>query len=499
MNVLDRTISWFSPEAGARRARARATMLALRGYDGAKGGRRTDGWTTSGSSANAEVGPAMYRLRNRARDLVRNSPYAARVVDILTANIVGTGIVPRSRTGDDALDQKVNDIWARWVDQADADGQLDFYGLQALMCRGMIEAGEQLMRFRPRRAGDGLVVPLQVQVLEPDFIDDGRSLTGSIGNSNIRQGIEFDALGRRAAYYLWREHPGDPFASVGFTRDSSRVPASEVIHLYRKLRAGQIRGASWFAPVMMKLRDLDDYHEAALVKAKIEACFAAFVIQTEDGGATPLGAPAGTQQGKRIERFEPGMIEYLQPGQDVKMADPSGAAANFDPFTLHALMAIMVGTGVTYDQGTGDLRQANYSSLRAGKVEQRRLTGQHQWHGVIPVLCAPAWSRVMREAVGMGELPERAYPAEWMPPRDEPVDPLKDLNADIAEVRAGGMTMPQFIQKRGYDPRRQADEMAEWNDLADKLGLVLDSDPRKVSRAGLTQARPDGSVIPPTE
>ncbi|MGL4963178.1 MAG: phage portal protein [Inquilinus sp.] len=496
MNVLDRTIAWLSPEAGAKRARARAVIEAVRGYEGAKGGRRTDGWYTPSTSANAEVGPAMTRLRNRARDLVRNSPYAARIVDVLTANIVGSGIVPRSKTGDKDLDRKVNDIWSRWVDQADADGQLDYYGLQALMVRGMIESGEQLMRFRPRRASDGLVVPLQVQVLEPDFIDDGRSLAAIAGKPTIRQGIEFDPLGRRVAYYMWRDHPGDAFADIGFQRESTRIPASEVLHLYRKQRAGQIRGASWLSPVILKIRDLEDYHDAALMKAKIEACFAGFVTQLEDGKTGPLGTVTTGPDGKRVEHFEPGMVAYLQPGQGIEFADPSQQASNFDPFTMYALMAIMVGAGVTYDQGTGDLRQANYSSLRAGKVEQRRQVEQIQWHTAIPIIGAPVWYRVMREAVGMGELPERDYPADWMPPRSEPVDPAKDLAADVAEVRAGGMTPQQFIAKRGYDPTQQAEEIAEWNKLIDALGVILDSDPRKVSRAGLTQARPAGSEIP---
>ena len=47
-------------------------------------------------------------------------------------------------------------------------------------------------------------------------------------------------------------------------------------------------------------------------------------------------------------------------------------------FARRSLEAAAVGTGLTYDQVAGDLTAANYSSLRAGKIEFRRLCEQVQ-------------------------------------------------------------------------------------------------------------------------
>ncbi len=61
------------------------------------------------------------------------------------------------------------------------------------------------------------------------------------------------------------------------------------------------------------------------------------------------------------------------------------------------------------------------------------------------------------------------------------------MQADLLEVRAGFSTLPQQIARRGYDP---AETIAEWADFAartDAAGLVFDSDPRKVTKAGLVQ------------
>ena len=53
MNAIDRMIGYFSPERGYRRAQYRAATQVF-AYDGAKSGRRTDGWIAAGGDANTE-------------------------------------------------------------------------------------------------------------------------------------------------------------------------------------------------------------------------------------------------------------------------------------------------------------------------------------------------------------------------------------------------------------------------------------------------------------
>jgi len=369
VNWLDRTVGFVSPAAGLRRARRRTALHMLaRRYEGAKLGRRTDGWITAGTGANAEIGPALVRLRDRSRDLVRNNPYAAKAVQAVVSNLIGTGILPRARSDDIALNDRADKLWARFAESCDADGLTDFSGLQALIVRAIVESGECLLRIRERRIEDGLPVPLQLQLLEPDHLDTAK--TGELANGGfVVQGVEFDALGRRRAYWLYPVHPGEvaTFRKVSLT--SKPVPASMVLHLFDRLRPGQVRGVPWFAPVILKLRDLDDYDDAELVRKKIEACFAAFVTGSED--EETLGSASADADGRRVENFEPGMIEYLAPGKDVKFASPThaGGYAEYMRVQLHAIAA---GVGLTYELLTGDLSQVNYSSIRAGLIEFRR-------------------------------------------------------------------------------------------------------------------------------
>ena len=129
--------------------------------------------------------------------------------------------------------------------------------------REIVESGEVLIRRRHRRPSDGLALPLQIQVLEADFLDTGKHLSLPNGGKIVR-GVEIDAIGRRVAYWLFRNHPGSSNLTSSTVRfgQSSRVPASEILHVYSIYRAGQARGASWFSPVLIRFNDFDDLADA---------------------------------------------------------------------------------------------------------------------------------------------------------------------------------------------------------------------------------------------
>jgi len=492
MNWLDRAIGAVAPGAALRRARQRQALGHLtRAYEGARTGRRTDGWVASGTSANAEIGPALSRLRERSRDLVRNNPYATKAVEAMVSNLVGTGIMPRARAGRQRLVKVADGLWQDFATSCDADGRTDFSGLQALAVRTMAESGEVLVRLRDRRLEDGLPVPLQLQLLEPDHLDTGKSAELPDGGF-VLQGVEFDPVGRRRAYWLFPVHPGEVAVFGRGRLLSQRVAADRVLHLFDRTRPGQVRGVPWFASAIVKLRDLDEYDDAELVRKKIEACFAAFV--TGDEEAATLGASSIDAEGRRIERFEPGMIEYLPSGRDVRFATPSssGGYAEYMRVQLHAIAA---GVGLTYELLTGDLSQVNYSSIRAGLIEFRRRMEALQWQLLIPGLCQPVWRRFVAVGQATGALQAGVIGAEWTAPRFEAVDPLKDIQADILAVRAGLMTLKEAIARQGYDPAQVLAEIGTTNAELDRLGITLDTDPRKATRTGAAKTA-EGNAAP---
>ncbi|MDB0529939.1 phage portal protein, partial [Ralstonia solanacearum] len=292
-----------------------------------------------------------------------------------------------------------------WTAEADAAGQTDFYGLQALACRAMLEGGECLIRLRPRREEDGLAVPLQLQLLEAEHLPMTLNVDLPSGNV-VRSGIEFDNLGRRVAYHLYRSHPDDgrlaPMSVQGGL-DTVRVDASEVIHLFRVLRPGQIRGEPWLSRALVKLNELDQYDDAELVRKKTAAMFAGFVTrQSPEDNLMGEGLP--DEAGISLVGLEPGTLQILEPGEDIKFSDPADVGGSYGEFLRTQFRAVAAALGITYEQLTGDLTGVNYSSIRAGLLEFRRRCEMVQHSVLVHQMCRPVWAAWMKQAVLSGAL-----------------------------------------------------------------------------------------------
>lgn len=469
-------------------------MRAMVPYDAAGSGRRARNWQPGGDSINTIVFGYGDELRRRSRDQVRRNAYAATACNRYVSNIVGTGIVPVSQAKQKKLRTQVKDAWSRWVDEADADGRCDFYGLQRLAVRQAFEAGECFARLRARLPQDGLSVPMQVQLLEPDFLRD-RMNEDLGGGRRIRQGIEFDALGRRAAFHFYREHPGERYSFAGL--QTTRVPASEVIQLFEPERPGQLRGLPKLSTVLARLYEIDQWDDATMAKQRLAALFAFFFTRASEGG---YGEDDDADDpSARIASLEPGAGYELAPGEDVKFSSPPDAGPYMEVMRQQ-LRYVASGADVTYEQLTGDLTGVNYSSIRAGLLEIRRAHEMYQ-HGVVCFqFNRPIWSRwfadaVLVEAIGspadFSRRPWLYTRTKWVPQGWQWVDPEKEIKAVVLAIRAGLMTRSQAVAQYGYDAEEIDLEMAADNDRADALGLSYESDGRRA-----TNQQPAGPSTP---
>jgi lambda family phage portal protein len=478
----------MSPGWGQKRALAR---LKARHYEAATTGRRTDGWSRRHTDANAAAsGATLANLRAQARDLTRNNPWARNALRVIANDVVGWGIRAKAK-GRDA--DVFAALWKQWAEtkQCDANGRNNFYGLQWLVMRTVAESGECLIRLRKRRIEDGLAIPMQLQVLEPDYIDTGKDGIRGEAGGMIVQGIEHDALGRRAAYWLFDQHPGSVSSLVHPV--SRRIPAAAVIHVFDQERPGQVRGPSWFASVDVRLHEFDEYEDATLMKQKIASCMAAFVTDL-DGQGTALGQ-GGTDRatGLPTDTFEPGMIMNLPPGKQVTVAQPP-AVNDHQSFSAMSLRGAAAGVGVTYESLTGDYSNVNYSSARMGRNVYAANVNHWRWMMLVPQFCEEVWAWAVAVASIAGP-PLELEPATWTPSPLPMLDPEKESAAATKAVRSGQMTHDEMVREQGYDPDEFWAEYAAGVKRLAALGIVLDSDPTKMSQGG--QPHPSAPAAAP--
>jgi lambda family phage portal protein len=483
VNILDRMIGAFAPGLALQRARNRTALAAVMRYDAATTGNRANSWKPVRSDADA-AGAQRERLAAVARDMVRNTPFAVRAQQVIASNVVGNGIIPKIVTKDDAVRESVLRVIEQHFDTSDidADGRTNLYGLQRLATNTVVESGEVLIRRRRRFASDGFALPFQLQVLEPDYLDNTKMETRADG-SKIDHGIEYDAIGRRVAYWLWSEHPGAGWQkSMRF--ESRRISASEVLHVYRQDRPGQNRGVSWFAPIALTLQDLADHQDAQLMRQKIAACFAAFRVTVD-------GEPTGTDVADLSGGLIPGRIQNLSPGEDIRFAVPPGVEG-YDEFTRSVLRSVAAGMGITYEALSGDLSNVNFSSGRMGRLEMDRNVSAWQMLMLIPQMLQPigawaveGWRLIQQDAVADVKL-------DWVPPNRPLIDPNREITALRDKVKAGFASRSSVIRELGYDPERVMEEIAADNASADVIGAAFDSDGRNT---GAGAAQPNNGVI----
>lgn len=459
-------------------------------YEGAstKGRMKTKGAAISGP--NSSLSYSLPTLQARSRNAIANHAHANGAREAYVSNMIGTGIKPQWNN------EAIQTLWDRWVNECDADEAGCFYGLQTLAAGAQFEAGEVFCRFRYRRLEDGFSVPLQLQLLESEQLDP--NFHQIAGTRQIKMGIEFDTLGHRTAYHMWRYHPHERLLAQ--VNERIPVPARDLIHLYRRTRPGQIRGLPELTSVLVRLYEIDEMQDAVLARQKLAQLFGAFVKRKSNHDPEDTGPFFGTlvKQEGEIEpliEFSPGAIHYLEDDEEITFSNPPDIGGNYTQWLKTEMLAVAKGAGITYEQLTGDLSGVNYSSIRAGLLEFRRRIEALQAQLMVHQWCQKIASKWLDVAVASGALKLPDYPRnkaqhlaiDWIAPKWSWVDPLKEVTADLLEVRAGFKPRSEAAGERGWSLELLDKEIAKGNQSADQHGLLLDSDPRQLAKNGALQ------------
>ena len=478
----------------AKRGFVMPARLKAAAYESASSsGARARSWKTSSAGPNMAAAQNLPLMRTRARDAIRNDPWAKTAIARLVSNTIGTGIQPHPQHPDTAIRKQQKQLWNDWIGESDADSMLDFYGQQTLAARAFFGDGEVLVRRRLRRLDCEQSVPLQVQLLEGDMLPVDKNEPRPSGGE-IVNGVEFDADDQRVAYHLLRRHPGEYNRLSKFGMQTVAVPAEDVSHVFQVLRPGQVRGVPELSTVLLRLHSLDNFDDAVLFRQEVSNLFAGFVTKP----ATPADGPGeidpltgqpveyDTDGYSPIVSLEPGSMQELAPGEDVRFATPPGAGADYGPFMRQQLMAAAASVGMPYELLTGDLRDVGDRVLRVLLNEFRRAIEQLQWNIFIHQFCRSVWAWWVDACALSGAMPmpdfhrsRRDYlRVRWVPQGWPYIHPVQDVNAQRLAIRSGLTSRSASILKQGEDPEQVDEENAADNGRADALGLRYDTDPR---------------------
>ena len=463
MNWIDQAIAWVAPRAALDRVRSRRALRVLNEYEAAAPGRLRRG-RQDARSANAQTEVAADKLRMMARNLEQNSDIAKGALDVLVANVVGTGIAPEPQIeladGQPAeeLNRELLRLWDDWIYSPEVTRQFDYYSLQRTLVRSWMRDGEV---FAQRLIGNvvGLdhntLVPFSLEALEADLVPMSM---------------------RARAYWVYKQHPGDTGGLTGVLSDTKRVSADRVMHLKLTERLHQLRGISVFHSVLNRLDDIKEIDESERVAARVAASMAAYIKKgTPDFYAPPVdntGQPAA----QRSMEMAPGMIfDDLQPGEEIGTIDTNRPNNALIPFRDSQLRSAAAGLGAGYSSISKNY-VGSYSSQRQELVETfvhyRMLTNTFVFR-----ICQPVWDSFIDAAVASGAIalanvnPATIYNCSHSLPPMPWIDPEKEVNAAILAKDHGFTSRSRIIRQRGDNPDQINREIQRDQSEKERMGL----------------------------
>lgn len=263
-------LSWLfpkpvqSPRASARSVRAK--------YDAAQTTpQNRNHWAQADglSPRAAMTSQIRWTLRNRARYEIANNCYAKGIVSTLVSYTVGPG-------PEFGLDYLGSDLEQRQVSEVNRTVSRLFW--EWWECAGM---PTKLQTTAQATVGDGegflrrysmntdrfplweCPVTLNFQPIEADYFEN--PLVDLLSDDS---GVVTDQNGDVRGYYMYERHPGDYFTTMQIPKLARR---SDIYHVYRIDRPGQLRGIPWLTPALPIFSNMRRFVLATLGAAEAAA------------------------------------------------------------------------------------------------------------------------------------------------------------------------------------------------------------------------------------
>jgi len=462
-NWIDKAIEYVAPRTAAKRTAARLQLAIAGGYTGARVDRAAlSRWQPGGGSPTTDVIRDLPMLRARSRDQMRNSPVALGALNTQVSHAVGTGLscTPTIDAAALGLSEEEADAWQEdtsrrfnaWAESLDCDiaRRLNFYGIQDLSLRTTLESGDAVV-ITPRIARDGGRPKLALQLLEADRVcnpDRGQN------TDTLIDGFEIDpSTGESIACHVARRHPGDMHAG-GNTWDRVVMRGStgrrNVLHLFKPLRPGLVRGVPMIAPILEPLKQLNRWTDAELNAAVVSGMFSVFIKMDpdafdemfDDDSKKAIVEKSSNWSGE----MESGKAVNLLPGESIETSTPGRPNPAFDPFWEAMVRQIGMALEMPFEVLVMHF-QSSYSAARAALLMAWK-SFRARRDFLATYLCQPTYELWLADEVAEGRIYAPGFfvddlvraswcKAMWTGDGPGSLDPTKEVDAAERRVNLG--------------------------------------------------------------
>ena len=500
-NVIDKAIAYLSPAVALRRAAARSQLALSGSYTGARIDRaQLSRWMPIAGSANADTTQDLPTLRSRSRDQMRNAPVALGALNTTVSHVIGTGLTytPAIDAEFLNLDDEQAESWqddvkrrfGAWAASVDCDcaRQLDFFGLQELAFRSFLESGDTFI-ITPRLARSGRTARLALQLIEADRVCNPNR--GADGPALIA-GVEIDPpTGEVLAFHVARHHPGG-INIAGNVWDRVGVRGSStgrrnVLHIFKPLRPGQLRGVPWISPILEPLKQLGRWSDAELNAAVVSGLMSTFIKMDPDAFDNLYDDDAQEEIVKTASKWsgamESGQVVNLMPGESIDSPAPGRPNPAFDPFWTAMVRQIGMALEMPYEVLVMHF-QSSYSAARAALLMAWK-SFRSKRDMLAKTMCQPVLELWLADEVAEGRINAPGFFADdvvraawcaaiWTGDGPGSIDPSKEVDAAAKRVELGISTkQAESILHDGVDWEQKHEQRVKEINAEKRDGIYI--------------------------
>ena len=500
-NIIDKAIAYIAPGLAMRRLQERSQLALSGGYTGARIDRaQLSRWMPMGGSPQTDIIRDLPMLRARSRDQMRNAPVALGALNTTVSHTVGTGLTYTPAIDAEFLgltDEQAEawcddtkrrfDVWAGSPD-CDCARQLDFYGLQELGFRSYLESGDGFV-FTPRMARHGKPARLTLQLIEADRVCNPNRVADTL---TVIDGIEIDpASGEALSCHVARQHPGGVLTAgniwdkVGFYGTSTG--RRNVLHIFKPLRPGQVRGVPWIAPILEPLKQLGRWSDAELNAAVVSGLMATFIKMDPDAFDNLYDEDAKgaiiDSASKWSGEMESGKAINLMPGESIDSPTPGRPNPAFDPFWTAMVRQIGMALEMPYEVLVMHF-QSSYSAARAALLMAWK-SFRSKRDMLAKTMCQPVLELWLADEVAEGRISAPGFFADdvvraawcaaiWTGDGPGSIDPSKEVDAAQKRVDMGISTkQAESILHDGVDWEQKHEQRVKEINAEKRDGIYI--------------------------
>lgn len=520
MNVIDNLIEKVNPTAALKREQSRMKLETIHkfknsGYDESGASHKKNalrGWGASSKSPQEDIDKNLSTLRQRSRSLYMSAPLAVSAIKTNRTNIVGQGLHLKSTIDADYLGMSQQEA-AEWQAKAEREFNLwadskfcdatcinNFYEIQQVACMSWLLNGDAFVLLEYDDKYPFYPYGLRVHLIESDRVcnpnSSGRNVDLNAKNqktkNRIYNGVEIDEKGKVVAYHICNTYP-DSHMSIkkewkAVKAFGEKTGVQNVLQIMESERAEQYRGIPYLAPVIESLKQLTRYSEAEMMAAVINGFFTVFV--ESESGTGDVNFTGVTEDDDRVtDEDDPvnyeigsGVINMLNPGEKIEIADAKRPSTNFDAFTTSLAKYVGAALEIPVEMLTKHF-SSSYSASRASLLEAwKGFRMRRSW--LANDLCQPVYETFLIEAISSGRLKapgffldpliRKAYcKAQWNGPAPGMLDPTKEVEAAKERIDAGLSTRQrEAVEITGTDFESNVQQLAREEELMKKAGLM---------------------------